>query len=100
MPEETTPPEEEAEIPVESTYSERVKHCFSSGLKNLMNAGVYFAGTAISPIVFFVFPPVAVALGIAGLPAGAASFIVGIGEIILSPVLAFFYDTGDYMVLF
>lgn len=100
IPGEETPPEEEVEITVESTYSERVRHCVNGGLQNLANAGLFFAGTATSPIVFFVFPPIAVALGLAGLPASAASFIIGIGEIVLSPILAFFYDTDDYMGLF
>ncbi len=100
IPEEDEIIDEETVPEEESTYFERLKHCFNGGLQNLMNAGVFFAGTATSPIIFFVFPPIAVALGLAGLPAGAASFIVGIGEIITSPILAFFYDTDDYMSLF
>ena len=81
----------------EDTYSERVRHCFKGGLQNLANATLFFSGTALSPIVFFVFPPVGVALALAGMPVSVASLFVGIGEIIASPILAFFFDTGDYM---
>ena len=113
-PETETPEEEETETPEESeedtvipdepeeedTYFECLKHCFNGGLRNLANAGLFTAGTVLSPIMFLVFPPIGAALGIAGLPAGLMSLFVGIGEILASPVLAFFYDTDDYMSLF
>lgn len=101
---ETDLPEEEVIIPEEpkedSTYYERLSHCFRGGLQNLANAGLFAAGTLLCPIVFLVFPPVGVILGIMGLPSGMASLFVGLGQIIASPILAFFYDTDDYMVLF
>ena len=99
-PEPETPEEEETENPKEDTYFECLKHCFNGGLRNLANAGLFTAGTVLSPIMFLVFPPIGAALGIAGLPAGLMSLFVGIGEILASPVLAFFYDTDDYMSLF
>ncbi|MBR2869301.1 MAG: hypothetical protein IKB88_09630 [Clostridia bacterium] len=87
------------ELEKEDTYSERLRHCFKGGLQNLMNAGLFLTGTALSPVTFFVFPPIAVALGLIGVPISAASLFVGIGEIIASPILAFFFDTNDYMGL-
>lgn len=50
--------------------------------------------------MFLVFPPGAITVGIVGLPASVASLFVGIGEIIASPILAFFFDTNDYMGIF
>lgn len=113
-PETENPEEEEAETPDESeedtvipeepeekdTYFECLKHCFDSGLKNIANAGLFAAGTVLSPVVFFVFPPIAVVLGIAGLPVSVLSLFVGIGEILTCPILAFLYDTDDYLYLF
>ena len=60
----------------EDTYFERVRHCFKGGLQNLANATLFFSGTALSPIVFFVFPPVGVALALAGMPVSVASLFV------------------------
>lgn len=94
IPEEETVPEEE------DTYFECLVHCLKGGLQNVANAGLFFSGTALVPVISFVFPPIAIALGVAGLPASVVSLFVGIGEIIASPVLAFFYDTSDYMGLF
>lgn len=102
-PETEKPEEEEAETPddpEEDTYFECLKHCFDSGLQNILNAGLFTAGTVLSPIMFLIFPPIGAALGIAGLPVGVLSLFIGIGEILTCPILAFFYDTDDYLYLF
>ena len=97
-------PEEDTVIPEEpeedDTYPECLVHCLKGGLQNISNAGLFAVGTVLSPIMFFVFPPAAVTVGIVGLPASAVSLFVGIGEIIASPILAFFFDTNDYMGVF
>ena len=97
---ETPENERPEETDEEDTYIECFVHCLKGGLQNLSNAGLFAVGTVLSPIIFFVFPPGAVTVGIAGLPASAVSLFVGIGEIIASPILALFYDTDDYMGLF
>lgn len=94
---ETETPDEPDE---EDTYLECLVHCLKGGLQNLSNAGLFFVGTLASPIIFLVFPPGAITVGIVGLPASVASLFVGIGEIIASPILAFFFDTNDYMGVF
>ncbi len=94
---ETETPDDPAE---EDTYLECLVHCLKGGLQNLSNAGLFFVGTIASPIMFLVFPPGAVTIGIVGFPASVASLFVGIGEIIASPILAFFFDTNDYMGVF
>lgn len=97
---ETPETETPEETDKEDTYLECFVHCLKGGLQNLSNAGLFAVGTLLCPIVFFVFPPGAVTIGIVGLPASAVSLFVGIGEIIASPILAFFFDTNDYMGVF
>ncbi len=100
---ETESPEEEI-IPEEpeekGTYLECLVHCLKGGLQNISNAGLFAVGTLLCPIVFLVFPPVGIALGLAGLPVSVASLFIGIGEMLTSPILAFFYDTDDYLYFF
>lgn len=83
----------------EETYTERLEYCVSEGKQNLA-AGVGLIGAFLISPLLFVIPPIGVVAMVAGLPAGLASLFVGIGEIVASPLLAFFVDTDTGLLLF
>ena len=87
-------PEEKGE-----TYKDRLVHCVEEGKQNLAVGLGLIGAFLISPLLFII-PPVGVVVMIAGLPAGLASLFVGIGEIVASPLLAFFVDTDTGLLLF
>lgn len=97
--EKTTEPEEEFSEPEkEESYAERLGYFFNEGLENMRYGVVFIASFLISPLLF-VIPPIGAVALVGGLPMGLFSLIVGLGEVVASPVLAFFADT-DTSLLF
>lgn len=105
IPEEETPEGEtdevipEEEVIEEDKYLDVLRHCVSEGTHNLV-AGLLLMGAAVcSPLLTLVFFPIGIAAGLGGLPLGALSFVVGLGEIVASPVISLFIDTDTILAV-
>lgn len=79
------PAEEEKEYGYFTTAAAIV----AMGFGSIGEAVAALGATVISPLLFLVFPPFGAAALIGGIPYAAYSLLVGIGEIIASPILAF-----------
>lgn len=61
------------------------------GAGHIGDAVILLGATAISPVLFLAFPPIGAAAMLAGIPVAAGSFVLGVGEIVASPVIALVY---------
>ena len=69
------------------------------GGQNIASGGGLLGATLISPLLFLAFPPIGVAAGLAGLPLGLGSILLGLAEIIGSPVIAFLVSDLTDLIL-
>ena len=84
--------EPSAETEEDSDYSEKISMSVNEGLLNLERGGLMLASCLVSPLVIF-FPmtsAVGLILLVEGLPVGLSRVILGIGQIVGSPVIALF----------
>lgn len=89
-------PEDEENL----SYGEAVFGCVAAGGSNIGSGFFLLGATLMSPILFFAFPPIGVAAGLAGLPLGLGSILLGLVEVIGSPLIALFVSDSSELILF
>ena len=99
LPEENTQESEQGEVIIqpenpeeEQNYSQKVNEVLKEGVLNIKRGGLMLANFFVSPL--YIFIPMTTGVGllllIKGLPVGISRLIIGMGQVIGSPLIALF----------